>query len=188
MTLLIAGLVLFLGIHFVPAVPAWREAAVTRVGEQRYKRAFSLLSGVGLVLIVAGFALSERGPQLFAPITAARMIAPLVVTAALILIAAANMRSHLRATLRHPMLIGVLLWSGVHFLANGSLRASLLFGAFFIWAALDLVSAMARGAPRPFTPRVRFDAMSIGGGILVALVAMTAHRFLFGIRVVPFSL
>lgn len=188
MPLLIAGLVLFLGIHFVPAVPAWRHAAVMRIGEQRYKSAFSVVSGVGLLLIVAGFALSDRGPQLFAPVLAARMVAPLVVMVALILIAAANMRSHIRATLRHPMLIGVLLWSGVHFLANGSLRASLLFGAFFVWAALDLVSATARGATRRFTPHIKYDVMSIGGGIVLAFVLMAAHRFLFGVRVVPFSL
>lgn len=188
MPLLIAGLVLFLGIHFVPAVPALRQAAVMGLGEQRYKSAFSLASGVGLLLIVAGFALSDRGPQLFAPVLAARMVAPLVVMVALILIAAANMRSHIRATLRHPMLIGVLLWSGVHFLANGSLRASLLFGAFFVWAALDLVSATARGATRRFTPHIKYDVMSIGGGIVLAFVLMAAHRFLFGVRVVPFSL
>ncbi len=187
MALLIAGLVLFLGIHFVPTVPAWRHAALMRLGEQRYKGAFSLASAVGLLLIVAGFALSDRGPQLFAPFVSARMVAPLVVMVALILIAAANMPSHIRATLRHPMLIGVLLWSGVHFLANGSLRASVLFGAFFAWAALDLVSAIARGATRRFTPRARYDAMSIGGGILLALVFMTAHRLLFGVRVVPFT-
>lgn len=188
MPLLIAGLVLFLGLHLVPAVPAWRNAAVAHFGEQRYKSAFSIGSGAGLLLIVAGFALSDRGPQLFAPVVAARMIAPLVVMLALILIAAANMPSHIRATLRHPMVIGVLLWSGVHFLANGSLRASLLFGAFFIWAAFDLVSAIQRGATRRFTPRAKYDAMSIGGGILLALVVMTAHRWLFGVRVVPFSL
>ncbi len=43
MALLIAGLVLFLGIHFLPTIPAWRNAAVTRLGEQRYKGAFSLV-------------------------------------------------------------------------------------------------------------------------------------------------
>jgi len=187
-SLLIAGLVLFLGVHFVPTVPALRDAAVTRLGEQRYKGAFSVASGVGLLLIIAGFALADRGPQLFAPVIAARMIAPLVVMVALILIAAANMPSHIRATLRHPMLIGVLLWSGVHFLASGSLRASLLFGAFFVWSALDLVSAMMRGATRRFTPQARYDAMSIGGGILLALLLMAAHRYLFGVRVVAFSL
>ena len=36
-----------------------------------------------------------------------------------ILFAAANMRGHLRRLLQHPMLIGLLIWSSVHLLANG---------------------------------------------------------------------
>jgi uncharacterized membrane protein len=188
MSILILGLVVFLGVHLVPALPALRKALVLRQGELPYKKYFSLASGVGLLLMVVGFALAERGPQLFAPVTGARILAPIVVPIALLLIAAANMRSHIRAVLRHPMLLGVLLWSGVHFLANGSLRASVLFGAFFVWAVVDLVSAYSRGAPRAFVPQAKYDAMSVGGGLLVALVIMTLHRLLFGVPVVAFSI
>jgi uncharacterized membrane protein len=187
MRLLNLGLAVFLGIHLVPAIPAWRRALVQRMGESRYKQYFSLASGVGLLLIVAGYALAERGPQLFVPVASARMLAPIVVTIALILLAAANMPTRIRAVLRHPMLLGVLLWSGVHFLASGNLRASVLFCAFFAWAVLDLVSAFARGSVRTFVPQPKYDLMSVGGGLLVALVFMALHRVLFGVPVVPFS-
>ncbi len=188
MRLLNLGLAIFLGVHLVPALPVWRSALAHRLGEQRYKKYFSLASGVGFLLIVVGFAVAERGPQLFAPVAAARELAPVVVPIALILIAAANMPSRIRAALRHPMLLGILLWSGVHFLANGSLRASVLFGAFFVWAVVDLVSAFARGPARTFVPQAKYDAMSVGGGLLVALIIMTLHRLLFGVAVVPFSI
>ncbi|MEP7330049.1 MAG: NnrU family protein [Betaproteobacteria bacterium] len=187
MTLLVVGLILFLGVHLVPAIPAWRRALVTRHGEDGYKRYFSLASGLGFLLIIVGFAMSERGPQLFTPVAGARMVAPLLVTLAFILLAAANMRGYLRATLRHPMLIGVLLWSGVHFLANGSTRATILFGAFFVWAVLDLVAAVSRPSTRIFAPQAKYDAMSVVGGIVVALAVMSVHRWLFGVSVVPFS-
>ena len=188
MRLLNLGIAIFLGVHLVPAFPIWRDALVQRLGEPRYKRYFSLISGVGFVLIVVGFVLAERGPQLFEPVTGARMLAPIVVPIALILIAAANMPSRIRAVLRHPMLLGILLWSGVHFLANGSLRASVLFGAFFVWAAIDLTAALTRGPARAFVPQAKYDAMSVGGGLVVALVIMTLHRLLFGVPVVPFSI
>jgi len=182
------GLAVFLGVHLVPAIPALRRALVQRLGEARYKRYFSLAAVTGFLLLVVGYALAERGPQLFAPVAGARMLAPIVVPIALILIAAANMPSHIRAVLRHPMLLGVLLWSGVHVLASGNLRASVLFGAFFAWAVLDLVSAFTRGSGRTLAPQSKYDVMSVGGGLLVALVFMALHRVLFGVPVVPFSI
>ena len=46
---LILGLVLFLGIHVVPAVPPLRAALAARFGENRYKGLFSIVSGIGTV-------------------------------------------------------------------------------------------------------------------------------------------
>ncbi len=187
MSLLVAGLVVFLGIHLLPAVPPARRAAVARVGELRYRGLFSLVSGVGLVLIVLGYLYSGPRVPLFAPSPTAVALAPYVVTVAFILFAAANMRGHLRRVLRHPMLIGLLLWSSVHFLANGDRAGTLLFGAFFVYAIVDLASAIARGATRPFEARAKFDLMAVGGGIAVALLVMTFHRVLFGVPAVPFG-
>jgi uncharacterized membrane protein len=49
MLLLILGLVLFLGIHAVSIVaPAWRDSMVARLGEGRWKGAYSLASLAGL--------------------------------------------------------------------------------------------------------------------------------------------
>jgi len=187
MTLLILGLVLFLGIHLLPMAPALRNRLVAHWGEGRYKGTFSAVSLAGFALIIAGYYFGERGPQLFAPLPAARAIAPAAVTVALILFAAANMRGYARRLLRHPMLIGILIWSGVHLLANGDLRGTILFGAFFAYAIVDLVSAIARGAVRAFEPSVRYDVMAVVGGLVVALVVMMVHRYLFGVRVVPFG-
>jgi uncharacterized membrane protein len=187
MTTLILGLVLFLGIHLVPAIPPWRAGVVAAWGEQRYKGVFSLVSLAGLALIVAGYYFGERGPQLFAPVAAARAIAPEAMAVSFILLAAANMRGHLRRVLMHPMLIGVLLWSGVHLLANGDLRGTILFGGFFAYALADLISAIARGAVKSFEPSARYDAMAVVGGIALALIVMTVHRWLFGVRVVSFG-
>ena len=118
----------------------------------------------------------------------ARHASPLVVVLAFVLLAAANMRSHLRRILRHPMLIGVGLWALVHLLANGHAKATILFGAFLVYAALDLGSAVARGAVKTFVPQLKYDFMAIGGGIGLALLVMWMHRILFGVAPVPWSL
>lgn len=187
MAMLVAGLVLFLGVHLVPVAPAQRAALVARWGERTYRAGFSALSGIGLVLIVAGFAATPREP-LFAPSPAAVLAAPLAMAAAMILFAAANLKGHLRRTLRHPMLIGTILWSGVHLFASGDRAGTLLFGAFLAWAVVDLASAIARRSAKVFEPRASHDAIAAAAG-LVAFVAVAAlHRVLFGPRVVPFGL
>ena len=188
MAILVTGLIVFLGIHLVPALPPLRAACAARLGENRYKGAFSIVSGIGLVLIVVGYAYAPRGEQLFAPSVGARHAAPLVVALSFVLLAAANMRGHLRRVLRHPMLIGIGLWSVTHLLANGHAKATLLFGAFLAYAVLDLGSAVTRGAVKTFTPQAKYDYMAVGGGIALALGVMWMHRLLFGVAPVPWSL
>jgi uncharacterized membrane protein len=187
MTILIAGLVLFLGIHLVPALPPLRGAAAAKWGENRYKGMFSLVSALGLVLIVAGYALSDDRTR-FAPVPAARAVAPYAMVVSFILFAAANMRGHLRHAIRHPMLLGLLIWSTVHLLANGDRTGTVLFGAFALYAVVDLVSATARGAVKSFEPTAKYDVMAVVGGTVVALIVMTLHRVLFGPQVVSFGI
>ena len=184
MQLLVAGLVIFLGIHLVPALPALRASVVKSSGEHRYKGVFSLLSGAGLVMVVWGYAIAPRGPYLFLPSELAKQAAPFVVAVSLVLLAAANMRAHIRRVLKHPMLIGIALWSATHLLANGHAKATVLFGAFLAYAVIDLGSAVARGAGKDFQPKASHDAIAVGSGLVLALLVMAFHRQIFGIPVV----
>ncbi|HEX9171394.1 MAG TPA: NnrU family protein, partial [Telluria sp.] len=180
--ILVIGLALFLGPHLVPTMPALRNSLFQRYGEKRYKGVFSALAALGLVLIVIGYARAPGGPLLFPPVPGAIALAPFAMFASFVLLAAANMRTHLRHTVRHPMLIGVAIWALVHLLANGNARATLLFGAFLAYAVVDIVSATRRHAVKAFTPSAKQDAMAIAGGIALALLVMAFHRQLFGVR------
>jgi uncharacterized membrane protein len=188
MVVLVAGLVLFLGIHLVPAFPALRARIAARVPEATYKGAFSAISALGLALIVVGFAWSPRQVPLFAPSPLAMALAPGAMVVSLTLFAAANLKGHLRRIVQHPMLVGTIVWSGVHLAANGDIASTVLFGAFLAWALVDLASAIARRAVKPFTPRLAHDAIAIVAGVLAALAFASLHRVLFGVRVVPFGL
>jgi uncharacterized membrane protein len=187
MTLLAVGLVLFLGIHLVPVLVPVRARVYAAWGEARYKTLFSVASGVGLALIVWGWWVSGPGSQLFAPFPLAIRAAPYAMTLAFILLASSHSPSHLRAAVKHPMLIGVIVWSLVHLFANGDARGTLLFGAFLAWSVVDLVSSIARNAVKTFEPRWRADVISVLAGTVVALLVMTFHRVIFGHAVVPFS-
>lgn len=187
MTLLVLGLALFLLPHLVPTLPSLRQALFARAGEKRYRALFSLVTLVGLVLLVVGFREAPRD-QLFPRVMPAVAMAKGVNTVALILFAAANMKGHLRRVVQHPMLLGLLLWSLVHLLANGDRRGTVLFGSLAAYAVVDLISAIRRRAVKPFTAEAKHDLRAVVGGVVVSLVVMTFHRVLFGPQVVSFGM
>jgi uncharacterized membrane protein len=186
--ILVCGLVLFLGIHLVPMLPGMRNRLLERYGEKAYKGVFSLVSTLGLVLIVVGYSRAPAGPQLFAPFPSAIALAPIAMTISFVLLAAANMKTHIRRAVRHPMLIGIGIWALVHLLANGHAKATVLFGAFLAYAVADTISATKRHAVKPFQPSAKQDVIAIVAGILLALLVMTFHRLLFGVRTVPWGI
>ena len=179
MSVMIAGLVLFIGIHLVPMAPDLRARLASRFGDKPYRAIFSLVSAAGLVLIVVGYRMRDTMP-LFAPSPAARAAAPVLVTLAFVLFAAANMKTHIRSTLKHPMLLGLMLWSGVHLLANGDTAGTILFGSFLGYSILDLVSATRRGAVKPFVPVWKHDIIAVVSGIALAYLTIRFHPALFG--------
>lgn len=186
--MLVAGLVLFLGVHLVPALPGPRARMVARLGEQRYKGLFSLVSFAGLALIIAGYAYSEPGARLFPPSPVAIAIAPYAITVAIVLFAAANLRGHTRRVLKHPMLLGLAIWAAVHLAANGDTRGTVLFGSFLAYAVIDFASVIRRGiVVKTFEASPRHDAMALVGGLAVSLALMALHRALFGVRVVSWG-
>ena len=187
MALLVTGLLIFFVPHFLPMAQGRRAALLAKWGEGRYKGAFSAVSGIGLLLIIAGYAYAERGAQWFAPSPLARSLAPEAMTLVFILLASSHGPSHIRAWIKHPMLVAVLIWSVLHLLANGDARGTILFGSFAAYAVVDLVSAVSRGAFVAFEPRWKSDLIAVGAGIAVALLVMLLHRVLFGVRVVPFG-
>ena len=80
MIVCIAGLILFLGIHSVSIVaPGWRQAQVARHGEGAWKGIYSIVSAVGLVLLIVGYGMARREPVvLYTPPAALRHLALLV--------------------------------------------------------------------------------------------------------------
>ena len=73
-----------------------------------------------------------------------------------------------------------------HLLANGDFASLLLFGAFLIYAIVDLIAVIPRGDPAPAVVRPRSDFIAAAIGLVAFIVfGMWLHGWLFG--VVPFA-
>ena len=85
MSLLIFGLVLFLGVHSVAIVsPTLRARALHQLGERAWKGSYALVSLVGFVLICYGFGLARQAPVIvYSPPTWASHVALIVMLVAL---------------------------------------------------------------------------------------------------------
>lgn len=192
MSVLIAGLVLFLGLHSLRIfADGWRNAQLARLGEKRWKGLFALASLVGFVLIVYGFGLARQSPLvLYAPPVWARHVAALLMLPAFILIVAGNMRgTKMKAAVGHPMVLGTKVWAFGHLLANGTLADVVLFGSFLVWAIVDYASARRRdrvaGVVYPPGAASR-DVLAIVIGIVAwAVFGFWLHGPLIGVR--PFG-
>ena len=147
MTLLIFGLVIFLGLHSTRIfAESGRERAIARLGEGPWKGVYALLSLIGFVMIVWGFGEARwNAPILWAPPVWTRHVTILLMLISMILLAAYLLKkSHIAVAVHHPMLWAVVLWSFGHLIANGSLADLVLFGAFLVWSLLDLMANYAR--------------------------------------------
>jgi uncharacterized membrane protein len=187
MGLLIAGLVIFLGIHSVAIVaPAWREAQIAQRGDKTWKGLYSIISVVGFALLIYGYGLARQAPVLlYTPPTALRHIALLLMVPVFPLLLAAYLPGRIKTAAKHPMLLATKIWATAHLLANGNLADVLLFGSFLAWAVADRIAAKRRPVPRvvPGAPPSAFnDAIALVGGLaLYGAFLMGVHLWLIGV-------
>jgi uncharacterized membrane protein len=187
MSLLIVGLVLFLGIHSVAIVaPELRARTIQRLGEPAWKGPYALVSLVGFVLICYGFGLARHAPViLYSPPTWLREVALIVMLPVFPLALAAYLPGRIKTAAKHPMLAGVKFWAFSHLLANGLLADVLLFGGFLAWAVVDRISLKRRSSPpvpRTAPPGRWNDVIAVVLGLAIyALMVGWAHVRLFGV-------
>jgi uncharacterized membrane protein len=186
---LIAGLVIFLGVHSIAIfAPRWRGQLIARIGMPSWKMGYSLASIAGFVLIVMGYGAARLDPVvLYQPPFWLRHVAMLVMLPVFPLLLAAYLPGRIKAAVKHPMLAAVKAWALAHLLVNGTLADVLLFGGFLAWAVLDRISAGKRPVVAQAAPgSARNDIIAIVGGLaLYAVFVVWAHAWLIGVRPMP---
>jgi uncharacterized membrane protein len=192
-TLLVLGLVLFLGAHSFSMARERRAAIIGRIGEGPYKGLYSLLSLAGIILVSIGYGQYRASGYIpvWDPPVWTRHLALLLVLIAFICLVAAYLPGHIKARLKHPMLAGVKIWALAHLLANGDLGSILLFGSVLVWAVLARISVKRRdvaaqhgGTAAPAGWRNDILAVVIGTAIYLAFV-LWLHPWLIGVPVLP---
>ncbi len=139
MELMVAGLIVFLGVHSVRVfAEPLRAQAIARLGEKPWKGVYALLSLAGFALLVYGYGLARQSPVVVwtPPRGMAHLAALLTLVSFIFLVAAYVPGNGIKARLHHPMVLGVKVWALAHLLANGTLADMVLFGAFLLWSVL----------------------------------------------------
>ena len=139
MNLLIAGLVLWSIAHFFKRLaPQMRKGMNTKLGEGPSKGIMSLLILGSIVLMVIGFRAAPVDITYDTPSWGKHANNALMLVS-VALLGMGSSKGRARTWLRHPMLVGVIVWSGAHLLVNGDVASVVLFGGMAIWAVAEIL-------------------------------------------------
>ena len=192
MMYLIAGLVLFLGVHSTRVFANdWRRQTLARIGEKPFKGVYALLSLAGFVLLLWGYGQARlQGVMLWNPPTATRHIAALLMLLSFVLLAATYVPDNqIKAKLHHPMVLGTKVWALAHLLANGSLANTVLFGSFLVWSVVLFAASRKRDRREQIVYPAGTAGMTVvtvvAGIAAWAVFAFWLHRVLIGVS--PFG-
>jgi uncharacterized membrane protein len=195
MSLLIVGLIVFLGTHAFTMARGTRAAVIARFGEGAYKGLYSVISLAGIVLISIGYGQyrAEGYIPVWDPPVWTRHLALLLVWFAFVFFVAAYLPGRIKRMAKgHPMLLGLKIWATAHLLANGDLGSILLFGSFLTWGVAARISAKRRdevvphGGPAAPPLGWRNDLLAVGVGTVAYLAFVYwLHPWLIGVAVLP---
>jgi uncharacterized membrane protein len=189
MTLLIIGLVLFLGSHSMRIVAEpLRTKLVGSMGTTAYKLGYSLVALAGFVLIIIGYGQARLETAiLYQPPYFLRHLSMLLMLIVFPALLAAHLPGRVQDMLKHPLLVATKAWAIAHLLVNGSLAGLVLFGGFLVWAVADRIAVKKRpDSSNPQLPAGRFNDLIVivGGLALYIAFVFWLHPILIGVPAV----
>ena len=189
MSILILGLVLFIGVHSLRVfADGWRTQMIARMGPLPWKGVYSLVSIATFAVLVIGFRMARRDTVvLYSPPPWMMHVTALLMVFAMILFVAAYIPNNwFKARLHHPQALSVKTWAVAHLLSNGVAADVVLFVAMLAWAVLIYSAARKRdraaGAVYPPGNAIGTSLTVAAGLIAWAVFAMFLHGPLIGVR------
>lgn len=184
MSTLYLGMALFFGVHLLTSTP-FRAAMVGTIGEKAYKGVFSLVTLVGLGLMVWGFGMSRYGPDsariVFNPPEWGPMVTPVFVFVGLVILSSGHGKGYIRKFVGQSMAVGMAIWSIGHLFSNGNLNEVMLFGGFLTYAIYDYIVCTAKGKTPHYEPTIKGDIKAVIIGAIIFAVFTFFHFNLFGV-------
>ena len=189
MTLLIIGLILFLGTHLIRIfAPGFRDGVIARFGKPAWIAGHSIFSTLTLVLVIYGFgeAREVTGMLWYPPVWTAHLAVTLMLVSMICLAAAAFPAGYIAVKTKYPVIVAIKVWALAHLLANGETASVLLFAAFLVWAVLLRIMMKRRERAGEAKPRVfvsaRYDIAAVAAGVALWLVIVFwLHELLIGV-------
>ena len=193
MIVMIIGLVIFFGMHLVP-ITGVKSLLIERVGEKKYQGIFSIISLVGFIIIIYGFSLIDTCNPMMADCETdnfylwdsfeySKEISFLLMPICIIFLVASQMKSNIKKVVRHPMLIGILIWSFVHLLSTGDLRSIILFASFGAFSIIDIIFTR-KTAEQGISFSILNDVVVIVVGLVLYSVILYFHEYVSGLQIV----
>ncbi len=181
------GLLVFFGTHVYTAFRRRDEDGIAgMMGRGPYMAIYSILTGIGFVALVWGYASLKPWIALGVPPDFTRHIAMTLMLPAMVLIVAAYAppAGFIKKAVKHPMLAAVKLWALAHLLVNWDVGSLILFGSFLAFGVIDRIAVKKRGdeGAARVQPNVLGDLISLAVGLaLYALLVYELHYTLFGV-------
>jgi len=180
MNLLILGITIFFSIHLIPIFPL-KKFLINRLGENKYKGLFSLIALIGILIIIYGFSSADYYP-IWGPLSYSKELALILMPISIVLLVGANIQTNIKRLTKHPMLIGILIWSFVHLLSNGDLRSIILFVSFGVYALIDIIfSKKVLTTNNTANYTLTKDIIVVIIGLLVYAIIVYFHQYIAGV-------
>lgn len=195
MTLLLLGIVIFLGMHLVRVVaPGLRASVIERQGKGAWMGIYAVISLVGLLLIIYGFgeARAVTGMLYNLPVFLKHLSLLLMLLAFICLAAGFLPGGRIAVAVKHPQILSIKIWALAHLLANGETSSVLLFGSFLAWAVILRISLKRRErAGEKVLPVFRSasnDLLAVVIGVVAyGLFVWKLHEWLIGVAPIVMS-
>ena len=189
MTILILGIILFLGIHLVRSfAPGLRDAVIAKGGKGAWHAIHGICALVGLCLIAYGFDASRAttGILYTPPKFLSHIALTLMILACICLVAAFLPAGKIKAATKHPAILAIKIWALAHLMANGETNSVLLFATFLAWGVILRISMKRRWRAGTVTHPVfvsyGYDVMAaVGGLVIYGLFVWRLHELLIGV-------
>lgn len=173
MPILILGLILWTLAHlFKRLAPGLRA----KLGDTPGKMVVTVLSLAAVILMVVGYRRADIDP-VYTPLPGMGHLNNLMMLIAVFLFGVPHSKGRVKAMMRHPMLMSVVIWAVAHLLVNGDLASIVLFGWLGLWAILSMILINAQEAwKRPAPGGLR-------GDVINGVIALVVYGIIAGIHI-----
>ena len=180
---LVSGVVLWAGIHLLPAVlPGVRRTLISAFGLKQYRGIFALVVLAALIMIIIGWR-TTLPTVIYAPRGWGPNFGFALMFASVVLFGAGHAKTNIKRFIRHPQLTGILFWSIAHIVSNGDSRSLILFGGLGLWAIIEMTLINQREGEwvKPERASLKSELIGVAVGVVVFLVLVALHPYFAGV-------